>query len=313
MTKYKILISDGLAENGIEILSQSAEVSNNNALSPQDLISEIAEFDAIIIRGKTIISPEVVEKASKLKVIGRAGVGVDNIDLAAVQEKSITVVNAPSGSTTAVAELTIGLMISLMRHISLADTDMKSGKWSKNKLVGVELSGKTLGIIGVGRIGSAVAQRAQAFGMKVYGYDSQADDDEVLKRGATPVSLSELYAKADVISLHMPLTSETRGLINGQTFASMKRGAYIVCAARGGVIDELALHASLESGQIAGAALDVFAKEPPGLTALVAHPKVVATPHIGAFTMEAQARAAEHIANEVLAALNGEPLTSKIV
>lgn len=313
MAKWKILISDGLADIGQDFLRATADVSAQDGISKDDLLTEIKAYDALIVRARTKVTKEVFEAASNLKVVGRAGVGVDNIDLAAAQSRKITIVNAPSGATIAVAELTIGLMLSLIRQIPRADNALKSGQWIKKELKGTQLSGKTLGIIGMGRIGSAVTQRAAAFGMQILGNDSFVSAEDIRARGAQPVSLKELYAQSDFISLHLPLTPETRGMLDGQTFASMKRGVYLICAARGGVIDEIALHASLESGQVAGAGLDVFSEEPPGLTALIAHPNVVCTPHIGARTIEAQNHAAKQIAKEVLAVLNDEPLSSKVV
>jgi D-3-phosphoglycerate dehydrogenase len=240
-------------------------------------------------------------------------VGVDNIDLAAAQSNDVVVINAPTATTIAVAEHTLALMLSLIRHVPRSDTTMKSGLWEKKNLVGSELYGKIVGIIGVGNIGSGVAQRARAFGMQILGYDPFLTEEAIRERGAEAVSLHNLYAKSDFISLHIPLSPQTRNLIDGQAIGHMKRGVYLICAARGGVIDETALLNALESGQIAGTALDVFTKEPPGLTALVAHPHVVATPHIGAQTTEAQVRASVDIAEEILAALRGEPLRWKIV
>ncbi|RME08199.1 MAG: phosphoglycerate dehydrogenase, partial [Anaerolineae bacterium] len=262
---------------------------------------------------RTKVGAPVIEAAANLKVVGRAGVGVDNIDLAAAQRRGVIVVNAPTATTVAVAEHTLALLFALMRHIPRADATMKAGLWEKKSLVGEEVRGKTLGVIGMGQIGSAVAWRAAALGMDVLGYDPYLDAETLLQRGAQPVDLDELFARADVISLHVPLTPETRDLINGQSIARMKRGVRLICAARGGVLDETALLHALESGQVAGAALDVFATEPPGLTALVAHPKVIATPHIGAQTAEAQVRAAQDIAQEVLAALRGEKLRWRVV
>ncbi|HEY62461.1 MAG TPA: phosphoglycerate dehydrogenase, partial [Anaerolineae bacterium] len=216
-------------------------------------------------------------------------------------------------TTIAVAEHTIALMLSLIRSIPQADIGMKSGQWLKQHLIGIELSGKSLGIIGMGRIGTAVGERAKALGMKVLGYDPLLDEKEILKRGAEPTDLNNLYKNADLITLHVPLTPQTRFLMDSQAIGHMKRGVRIICTARGGIIDETALLAGLESGQIAGVSLDVFAEEPPGMSALVAHPKVLATPHIGAQTIEAQARAANDVAIEVLAALKHEPLRWKIV
>jgi D-3-phosphoglycerate dehydrogenase len=313
MSDFKILITDGLNEKGQAILKANADTKDQTGISPEDLITVADDYEALIVRGRTKVTAAVFEAATKLKVVGRAGVGVDNIDLAAAQSKGVTVVNAPTATTIAVAEHTLALMLSLVRHVARADATMKSGLWEKKKLVGSELNGKTLGIIGMGNIGSGVAQRAAAFGMSILGYDPFLDEAAITQRGAEPVALNDLYARSDFISMHIPLTPDTRGMINGQTIGLMKRGAFIICAARGGVIDETTLLNALESGQIAGAALDVFANEPPGLTSLVAHPNVVASPHIGAQTAEAQVRAAVDIAEEVLAALQGEPLRWKIV
>jgi D-3-phosphoglycerate dehydrogenase len=240
-------------------------------------------------------------------------VGVDNIDLTAARGHGVTVVNAPKSTSLAVAELAVGMMFALARMLPKADSTMKQGQWIKKQLEGIELNGKTLGIVGMGNIGTALAQRAAALGMHVIGFDNLVSSVDIKKRGAEPVSLADLYARSDFISFHLPLTPESKTMINGQAFAQMKRGVRIVDAARGGIIDETALLAALESGQVAAAALDVYSAEPPGLTALVAHPNVVATPHIGAQTAEAQDRAAEDIASEVLTALRGEPLRWKIV
>jgi D-3-phosphoglycerate dehydrogenase len=255
----------------------------------------------------------VFEAAVRLKVVGRAGVGVDNIDLTAASVHRVRVVNAPTATTTAVAELTLGLMLALARKIPQADADMKTGQWAKGQLVGVELSGKTLGVMGLGNIGSAVAKRAGCLGMEVISYHPRISDEEARRRGAEPVDLDNLYRRSDFISIHVPLSPETRGWIGGQSLAQMKRGVRLICTARGGIVDETALLGALESGQVAGAALDVFSSEPPGLNALVSHPRVIATPHIGAQTEEAQIRAAVDIAGEVLAALRSEPLRWKVV
>ena len=313
MPDWKILITDGLEESGQAILRAASAVDNRTGLSPEELVQEIGEYDSLIVRGQTRVTATVFQAAGRLKVVGRAGVGVDNIDLAAAANRGVTVVNAPVATTVAVAELTLALMFALARSIPRADATMKTGQWIKKELEGVELSGRTLGIIGMGRIGGEVARRAACLGMKVVGYDSLVAAEDIRLRGAEPVPLNELYARADFISLHLPLNPETRGMITGQTLSQMKRGVRLICAARGGIIDETALLGALESGQVAGAALDVFAKEPPGIAALVSHPNVIATPHIGAQTAEAQSRAAEDIAHEVLAALRGEPLKWKVV
>ncbi len=313
MPTYNILITDGLEEIGQAILRSSASVDDRTGISPEELLQIIKEYDAMLVRSRTKVTAQVLAAAEQLKVIGRAGVGVDSIDLEAAKVHGVTVVNAPTSTSLAVAELTLGLMLAMAREIPRADAGMKQEQWLKKELAGMELYGKSLGIIGMGRIGAEVGVRAAAFGMTVLGYDPLIPSEEITRRGAKPVSLDELYARADYISLHLPLTDETRSMVGEQAFGSMKRGVRIVCAARGGIIDESALLAALESGQVAGAALDVFASEPPGASELVRHPKVIATPHVGAQTAEAQLRASEDIANEVLAALNGKPLRWKVV
>ena len=312
MTNFKILITDGLDETGQSILRDSAVVEDKSGISADDLLKEIPEYDALIVRGRTKVTASVMDAGSRLKVIGRAGVGVDNIDLEAAKTHNIAVVNAPTSTSLAVAELTFGLLLALAREIPRADTGMKQGKWLKKELEGVELNGKTLGVIGFGRIGVEVGKRATAFGMNVIAYDPLISEDEIKKRGADPISLQDLYTRSDFISLHMPLTDDTRNMVGQQAFSQMKDGVRIVCAARGGIIDESALVAALKSGKVAGAALDVFSVEPPGLTETVSHPHVIATPHIGAQTAEAQARASEDIAHEVLSTLRGESLRWRV-
>ncbi|NMC85990.1 MAG: hypothetical protein GYA58_11960 [Anaerolineaceae bacterium] len=312
MAAWKILLTDGLEENGKEILRKSAEVVESPTITAEELLTVVGEYDALIVRGRTKVTPEVFAAGKKLKVVGRAGVGVDNIDLAAAREHHVTVVNSPQATTVSVAELTLALMLSSVREVARADAGLKAGKWLKKELEGRELYTKTLGVIGFGRIGSSVAQRARAFEMKVLGYDPKLPAAEIQARGGEPASLDELLAQADIITMHLPLTDQSRGMLNTEAFAKMKPGVYVICAARGGVIDEAALLAALNSGKVAGAALDVYATEPPGLTELVSHPKVVGTPHIGAQTVEAQGRAAHDIAEEVLAALADQPLRWKV-
>lgn len=311
MPNFKILIADGLDASAQAVLD-SCDVDDRTGIAADELAAIIADYDALIVRGRTKVTASLLEAATKLKVVGRAGVGVDNIDLAAAKSRGVTVVNAPVSTTLAVAELTFGLLLALVREIPRADSSMKQGQWLKKELEGAELHGKTIGILGMGRIGAEVARRARAFGMEVLGYDPLLTPDEIRGRVAEPVDRDELLARSDFISLHLPLTSETRGLLDADQFAKMKDGARIVCAARGGIIDESALLSALESGKIAGAALDVFESEPPGATDLVKHPKVIATPHVGAQTAEAQSRAAEDIAHEVLSALRGKKLRWKV-
>jgi D-3-phosphoglycerate dehydrogenase len=314
MTKWKVLITDGLDDNGKALLRESVELTDQPGITAEDLMKVIGQFDALIVRGRTKVTPAIFEAGKNLKVVGRAGVGVDNIDLAAAKANKVTVVNSPLATTTAVAELTLGLMLSAVREIPRADASMKAGKWLKKEFEGAELNGKTLGVMGFGRIGAAVAARASAFGMKILGYDPLIPAAEITKRGGEPVSIDELLKRADMITMHLPLTADTKGMLNTASFAKMKTGVYIICAARGGVIEENALLEALNNGKVAGAALDVLSAEPPGaeLGGLVGHPKVIITPHVGAQTVEAQSRAANDIAEEVLAALGDKPLRWKV-
>ena len=313
MPEYKILITDGLDERGQSILRALATVEDTRGLSEEDLVKAIPEYDGLIVRGQTRVTAPILEAASRLKVVGRAGVGVDNIDLEAAKKYKIPVVNAPTSTTIAVAELTFGLLLAVAREIPRADAALKQGDWIKKQLMdGAELQGKTLGIIGYGRIGIEVGRRAAAFGMNVIVYDPNVSEEELAHSDADPVSLQDLFAWSDFISLHLPLNVQTRDLISRTEFSQMKDGVRIVSAARGGIIDEAALLEALNSGKVGGAALDVFEKEPPGLTELVSHPRLIATPHIGAQTTEAQSRAAEDIAREVLSALKGEPLRWRV-
>lgn len=307
---WKILLTDGLEENGQKILRESAEVSVQTGISADDVLKVAGDFDAMIVRGRTKVTPGVFDAASSLKVVGRAGVGVDNIDLAAAKQHGVKVVNSPMATTNAVAELTMALLLGLMREVPRADAAMKNGKWLKKELEGTELYGKSLGLIGFGRIGQAVAKRAKAFDMEVVVVcDPYANCDTVREAGFESASFQELLETCDIISLHVPLTKDTRGMLGREQFARMRDGVRIINTARGGVIDEAALLEALNTGKVAGAALDVFSTEPPAAgDALVNHPRVVVTPHIGAQTVEAQQRAAHDIATEVLAALRGELL-----
>ena len=313
MPAWKIIITDGLHESGLQILSKYALVDNSQDISAAQLKETIADYDAMVVRGQTQVTAEIFSAASSLKVVGRSGVGVDNIDLAAANQHRVTVVNSPLATSQAVAEHVIGLVFALARSIPAADASLKSGLWHKRQFLGVEIKDKILGIIGMGNIGSRVASLAKALGMQVVGYDPLIPEDEIARREAQPVNFLDLLSQSDFISIHVPLGADTRGLINGESFGAMKRGMRLICAARGGIVDETALLSALESGQVASAALDVFAKEPPGMSALVSHPRVIATPHIGAQTSEAQARASVDIAQEVMAALKGEHLRWQIV
>ena len=310
---FKILVSDGLSEAGLQLLRSAGEVTANPKITPEELIAALPDYDALVVRSRTKVNAKVIAAGTKLKVIGRAGVGVDNIDVPAAVAKGITVVNSPLAASVAVAELALGLMFALARNIAAADASLKQNKWEKSAFMGAELNGKTLGLLGLGRIGTETAKRAAALGMNVIAYDPALQPDEIKARYAGPATFDEVLAKADYVSLHLPLTAGTKGLLGAEQFAKMKKGARLVCAARGGVVDEEALKAALDSGQLSGAALDVFAAEPPAAGSIATHPKVVATPHIGAQSHEAQTRAGISIAEEVVAALEGKPLRWKVL
>lgn len=313
MSQWKILITDGLNHNGTAILKSVAQVDDRMGIAAADLESAISEYDAMIVRSRTQVTAALIQRGRRLKVIGRAGVGVDNIDLKAAAARAVTVVNSPTATSRAVAEHTLALMFALARSLPRAAAAMKAGQWIKKELVGIELYEKVLGIIGMGNIGRLVAQAATALGAQVLGYDPYLPASEIKQHRAEPATLEQLFSRADFISLHMPLNAKTRGMIDQQALQRMKPGVYLVCTARGGLVDESALLQALESGHVAGAGLDVFAVEPPGRSELIAHPQVIATPHIAAQTAEAQARAAIDIAQEVMAALKGDPLRWKVV
>lgn len=312
MAAWKILITDGLEENGLSLMRESATVVDRNGISADDLLKEIGEYDALIVRGRTKVNAAVFKAGSALKVVGRAGVGVDNIDLNAAKEAGVMVVNSPLATTVAVAELAMSLMLSMARETPRADAGMKANKWLKKDLEGVELYRKTLGIIGFGRIGSSVARRAEAFEMTTVCYDPKVPPSSSVLQNTTAMSLDELLVQADFITIHVPLIPETKGMLSRAQFAMMKTGVRIIDVSRGGVIDQEALLEALESGKVAQAALDVFPTEPPGLTPLVAHPHVICTPHIGAQTVEAQQRAAYDIASEILRALDGKDMRWRV-
>ncbi len=309
----KILISDGLSEDGVALLKTGGEVIVNSKITAEELVAALPEYQALVVRSRTKVNSKVIAAGTNLKVIGRAGVGVDNIDVAAAVARGVTVVNSPLAASVSVAEHTLALMLSLARLVAAADSSMKQNKWEKSAFMGVELNGKTLGLIGIGRIGAETAKRGAAFGMKVIAYDPYLKPDQIQGRGAEAASLDDVLAKSDYVSMHLPLTAETKGMLGAAQFAKMKKGARLICAARGGVIDEDALRSALDAGTLSGAALDVFAAEPPPAGSIATHPKVIATPHVGAQTQEAQSRAGLMIAEEVLAALQGKELRWKMM
>lgn len=306
--KPTVLVAEKLDPAGLDLLRDLANVDCSYNLSPEELCTKISLCDALIVRSGTKVTRDVFEaSAGRLKVVGRAGVGIDNVDLAAATEHGCLVVNAPTANTVAAAEHGIALLTAMARNIAQADASVKAGKWERNKYVGVSLVGKTLVVMGFGKVGSEVARRAKGLGMHVIAHDPYAPADRARAIGVELVSFDEAISAADFISLHMPLTSATNKMLNDETFAKMKKGVRIINVARGGVIDEEALVKALDTGIVAQAALDVFTVEPPAKDSkLILHEKVTATPHLGASTMEAQEGVAIEIAEAVVGALKGE-------
>lgn len=301
---FKIHVNDPLDPNAMKNLEsyEKAEVTSEHY--DQDvLVQKIAGYDAIVVRSATKVTKEVIEAGTDLKVIARAGTGLDNVDLDAAKKAGITVVNTPGANSVSVAELTIGLMLGLFRHIPRGTNGLKEGLWEKKKLKGSELFKKTVGIVGFGTIGKQVAERLLAFGCEILAYDVVKDAGGL---DVEFVGLEELYEKSDIITIHTPLLDATKGLINGKAFEQMKKGVFIIDAARGGILDEQALFDNIENGKVAGAALDVFDVEPPTdelRKKLIAFDNVVCTPHIGASTYEAQERVGEQIVENLIKAL----------
>jgi D-3-phosphoglycerate dehydrogenase / 2-oxoglutarate reductase len=304
---YKILISDKLGQAGLDRLAEMPDMSYDMivGLSKEELIATIPSYDALIIRSDTRPDADVIAAGTKLKVIGRAGIGVDNVDVAAATAHGVMVMNTPRSNSVATAEQTLTLMLTVCRHTVPAHNSVAAGGWERARFVGAELSGKTLGIIGFGYIGRLVARRAQAFEMKVVAYDPYVLAEIAEEMGVALLSLDELLAKADIISLHSVITPETLNLINAETIAQMKDGVIIINVARGKLIDEQALADALQSGKVAAAALDVFQKEPPEGSPLIGLPNVLHTPHLGASSKEAQTKVGVEMVEQVADALRG--------
>ncbi len=286
----KILVCDAIHKDGVSMLQDAGfQVDLDTSITPEALIEKIPSYDAIVIRSRTKVRKEVLEAATNLKAVARAGVGLDNVDLATAKERGIEVIKSPEAPSNAVAELIIGLMFSLARNIAEADSTMKQGKWEKKRLSGFEVRGKTMGIIGLGRIGYLVAEKAKALGMKLLIYNRSKDrvKDLVTTLGTELVDLEKVYAESDIVSIHLPATPETRHMVGADQFELMKPTAYIINVSRGGIVDEEALKKALDAGSIAGAALDVYEEEPTKDMDLVGRPNVVSTPHIGAGSVEA--------------------------
>jgi D-3-phosphoglycerate dehydrogenase len=311
----KVLVSDPVAEIGIAPLRAvpDIEVDVKTGLSPEELKSIIGEYSALVVRSETKVTADIISAADKLQIIGRAGVGVDNIDVPAATQKGIVVVNSPDGNTLAAAELTVGLILALARHIPQGDATMRAGRWDRKKFIGTELSGKTIGVIGLGRIGYAVAQRLKGFEVNLIAYNPYVPEEATRQAGVEPVSLDDLLTRSDFITVHTPLTNETRGLIGAEQIARMKDGVRIINVARGGIIDEQALADAVKSGKVGGFAFDVFTKEPcPPDNPLLGLPNTVTTPHLGASTEEAQIKVAVDVSEQIVDVLQGGPPRSAV-
>ena len=297
----KVLVSDSLSKEGIEILKKGGlEVVVKTGMTPDELKAEIKDYEGLVIRSATKVTADVIAAAAKLKVIGRAGSGLDNVDKAAASKRGIVVMNTPGGNTVTTAEHALSLMMSLARNIPQATASLKAGKWEKKKFEGVELFKKTLGIIGMGAIGTQLAKRAQGLGMTVLAYDPYLSAERAEQLGVEVSDLDGIYRRSDFITVHTPLTDETRGLISNDTIAKMKDGVRIINCARGGIIKETDLYEALKSGKVAGAALDVFEKEPPENNPLLSLDNFICTPHLGASTREAQENVAVAVAEQIV-------------
>lgn len=311
----KVLVSDPIAEVGIAPLRAipGVEVDVKTGLKPEELKAIIGEYDALAVRSETKVTADILSAAHKLQIVGRAGVGVDNIDIPAATQKGVVVVNSPDGNTLAAAELTVGLILALARKIPQGDASLKAGKWERKKLVGIELYRKTVGIVGLGRIGGAVAQRLKGFEVELIAYNPFVPEDVTRRMGVEPVSLDDLLGRSDFITLHTPLSPETKGLIGAPQFALMKDGVRIVNVARGGIVEEQALADAVTNGKVGGFAFDVFTKEPPEAdNPLLGFPDSVITPHLGASTEEAQIKVAIDVAEQIADVLQGRPARTPV-
>jgi len=301
----RVLVADPIAEAGLERLRQHAQVDVHLKQTPAALRDRIPPYEALVVRSETRVSAEIIESGTHLKVIGRAGAGVDNIDVPSATRAGILVVNAPSGNTIAAAEHTMAMMLALSRHLPQADQAVKAGRWERSRFLGTELRDKVLGIVGLGNIGVEVARRAQAFGMRVVAADPVVSRDRADQLGVRLLSFEDLMAESDFMTLHVPLTAATRHLVNAKTLAASKPGLRLLNVARGGIVDEAALFEAINAGRVAGAALDVFEKEPPGENPLFELSQVITTPHLGASTEEAQISVAIEIADQIIEVLEG--------
>lgn len=309
----RVLIAERIAQSGIDQLETTCDVTAVPGWGRDELLQRIGEFDGIVVRSATKVDAELLERATRLRVVGRAGVGVDNVDLELASRRGIVVVNAPTSTVQSVAEHTMGLLFALARNIPQGDAALKAGDWARSRLGGVELAGRTLALLGVGRIGQVVGEMARSLGLRVVGFDPFVSPERFAALGIERcATMEEALGRGEIVSLHLPLTPGSRGLLNAERLAMLPAGARIVNAARGALIDLDALDAALESGHVAGAALDVFPVEPPPPHPVFAHPNVVLTPHLAASTAEAQDRAGIAVAEQVAAALGGGVVTTAV-
>ena len=315
MKQYTIFVAEKLHPLGLKILSEESNVVVERGLTPEALIARLNEVSAegLIVRSGTKVTRQLMEAVPSLKVVGRAGTGVDNIDLKAATALGLVVVNAPTGNSIAAAEHAVALMMALARKIPQANAMMRRGEWNRHAYIGTSLVNKTLGLVALGRVGAEVAKRAMGLGMSIVAFDPYCPPERAKSIGVELVELDELWAKSDFISLHAPLLDSTHHMVNKESLAKMKRGVYLINDARGGLIDEQALVEALESGQVAGAALDVFEQEPPSDdNPLVRRPDVIVTPHLGASTVEAQEDVAREVVQAVIGTLRGETVRSVV-
>lgn len=313
MKMSRVLVSDPITQAGIDLFKEAGfEVEVKTDHTKEELLAKIKNYDALIVRSQTKVTADIIEAASNLKVIGRAGVGVDNVDLEAATKKGIIVINAPDGNTISTAELSVAMILALARNIPQAHVSLKNGAWDRKSFTGVEVNGKTLGVVGMGRIGTEVAKRMLAMGMKVIAYDPFFTEEKAASLGVKMVDLDTIITQSDFITVHTPLTPETKGLFGAKEFARMKKGVRLVNCARGGIYDEAALAEAIKNGQVAGAALDVYTSEPPIDRSLIDLPQVIVTPHLGASTKEAQENVAVDVAHEVIKVLKGEPFKNAV-
>jgi D-3-phosphoglycerate dehydrogenase len=308
----KVLVSDSLSEKGIEILEKGTEVEVKTGMSPEELKACIGEYDALVVRSQTQVTEDVIEAAENLKIIGRAGVGVDNIDIEAATQRGIIVINAPEGNMISAAEHTIAMMMAISRNIPQANQSMRAGKWERKLFMGVEVRGKTLGVVGLGRIGTEVAKRAQGMEMNILAYDPFISEERAADLGVKLTTVEDIVLNSDYITVHTPLTKDTRNLIDREEFEKAKPGVRIINCARGGIINEEALAEAVAGGKVAAAAIDVFTSEPPTGSPLLQQDNIIVTPHLGASTKEAQVNVAVDVAEQIINFSQGLPVKNAI-